>query len=61
MRGLCIELLRYITEVIDNNASDEEINKRFEEVANRDDITPVEYCQIYEEAMLTYKVKYGTL
>ena len=38
MRGLCIELLHYITEAIDNNASDNEINSRIEEVANREDI-----------------------
>ena len=61
MRGLCIELLHYITEAIDSNASDEEINERFENVANRDDITPDEYCQIYEEAILAYKVKFGIL
>lgn len=59
MRGLCIELLHYITEAIDNNASDEEINARMEEVANREDITPNEYCEIYEQAMLAYKVKFG--
>ena len=28
MRGLCIELLHYITEAIDNKASDDEINAR---------------------------------
>ena len=61
MRGLCIELLHYITEAIDNNASDNEINSRIEEVANREDITPNEYCQIYEDAMLAYKVKFGIM
>lgn len=59
MRGLCIELLHYITEAIDNDSSDEEIDKRIEYVANRDDISPEEYSQIYEEAMLAYKVKFG--
>ena len=61
MRGLCIELLHYITEAIDNNASDNEINSRIEEVANREDIRPNEYCQIYEDAMLAYKVKFGIM
>lgn len=61
MRGLCIELLHYITEAIDNNASDDEINSRIEEVANREDITQNEYCQIYEEAILAYKVKFGIM
>ena len=59
MRGLCIELLHYITEAIDNNESDDEINSRIEIVANREDITSEEYCQIYEDAMLAYKVKFG--
>ena len=59
MRGLCIQLLHYITEAIDLRLSDDEINARLEEVANRDDIEPNEYCEIYEQAMLTYKVKFG--
>ena len=57
MRGLCIQLLHYITEAIDLRLSDDEINTRIEEVANRDDIDPNEYCEIYEQAMLAYKVK----
>ena len=61
MKGLCIALLHYITEAIDNNASDTEINARIEEVSNRDDITSDEYCQIYEQAMLAYKIKFGIL
>ena len=59
MRGLCIQLLHYITEAIDLRLSDDEINARIEEVANREDITPNEYCEIYEQAMLAYKVKFG--
>ena len=59
MRGLCIQLLHYITEAIDLRLSDDEINARIEEVANRDDIEPNEYCEIYEQAMLAYKVKFG--
>ena len=59
MRGLCIQLLHYITEAIDLRLSDDEINARIEEVANRDDITLNEYCEIYEQAMLAYKVKFG--
>ena len=59
MRGLCIQLLHYITEAIDLQLSDDEINARLEEVANRDDIEPNEYCKIYEQAMLAYKVKFG--
>ena len=59
MRGLCIQLLHYITEAIDLRLSDDEINVRIEEVANREDITPNEYCEIYEQAMLDYKVKFG--
>ena len=59
MRGLCIQLLHYITEAIDLRLSDDEINTRIEEVANRDDIEPNEYCEIYEQAMLAYKVKWG--
>ena len=59
MRGLCIELLHYITEAIDLQLSDDEIHARFETVANRNDITSEEYCQIYEDAMLAYKVKFG--
>lgn len=59
MRGLCIQLLHYITEAIDLRLSDDEINTRIEEVANRDDIEPNEYCEIYEQAMLAYKVKFG--
>ena len=59
MRGLCIQLLHYITEAIDLRLSDDEINARIETVANRDDITPNEYCEIYEQAMLAYKVKFG--
>ena len=59
MRGLCIQLLHYITEAIDLRLSDDEINARLEEVANRDDIDPNEYCEIYEQAMLAYKVKFG--
>ena len=58
MRGICIELLHYITEAIDNNMSDEEINKRIEEVANNEEITPNEYCKIYNDAMLCYKLKF---
>lgn len=53
MRGVCIELLNYITEAID---SDEEFNKRIEYVANRDDISNAEYSEIYDMAMLAYKV-----
>ena len=59
MRGLCIQLLHYITEAIDLRLSDDEINARLEAVANRDDIEPNEYCEIYEQAMLAYKVKFG--
>lgn len=59
MRRLCIELLHYITEAIDLRLSDDEINARIEAVANRDDITSNEYCEIYEQAMLAYKVKFG--
>ena len=59
MRGLCIQLLHYITEAIELRLSDDEINTRIEEVANRDDIEPNEYCEIYEQAMLAYKVKFG--
>ena len=59
MRGLCIQLLHYITEAIDLRLSDDEINARLEEVANRDDIEPNEYCEIYEQVMLAYKVKFG--
>lgn len=59
MRGLCIELLHYITEAIDLRLSDDEINARIETVANRDDITSNEYCEIYEQAMLAYKAKFG--
>ena len=58
-RGLCIQLLHYITEAIDLRLSDDEINTRIEDVANRDDIEPNEYCEIYEQAMLAYKVKFG--
>ena len=61
MRGLCIQLLHYITEAIDLRLSDDEINARLEEVANRDDIEPNEYCEIYEQAMLAYKVKFGII
>lgn len=61
MRGLCIQLLHYITEAIDLQLSDDEINARLEEVANREDITSEEYCQIYEDAMLAYKVKFGIM
>ena len=61
MRGLCIQLLHYITEAIDLRLSDDEINARFEAVANRDDIDPNEYCEIYEQAMLAYKVKFGII
>ena len=59
MRGLCIQLLHYITEAIDLRLSDDEINARLEAVANRDDIDPNEYCEIYEQVMLAYKVKFG--
>ena len=61
MRGLCIQLLHYITEAINLQLSDDEINARLEEVANRDDIEPNEYCEIYEQAMLAYKVKFGII
>lgn len=61
MRGLCIQLLHYITEAIDLRLSDDEINVRLEEVANREDITSEEYCKIYEDAMLAYKVKFGIM
>ena len=50
------EIVHYI-----ETASDNEINSRIEEVANREDITPNEYCQIYEEAILAYKVKFGIM
>ena len=59
MRGLCIQLLHYITEAIDLRLSDDEINARLEAVANRDGIDPNEYCEIYEQVMLAYKVKFG--
>ena len=59
MRGLCIQLLHYITEAIDLRLSDDEINARLEAVANRDDIDQNEYCEIYEQVMLAYKVKFG--
>ena len=61
MRGLCIQLLHYITEAIDLQLSDDEINARLEEVANRDDIEPNEYYEIYEKEMLAYKVKFGII
>lgn len=61
MRGLCIQLLHYITEAIDLQLSDDEINARLEEVANRDDIEPNEYCEIYEQSILAYKVKFGII
>ena len=61
MRGLCIELLHYITEAIDSDLSATEINDRMEEIANRDDISSEEYCQIYEQALLAYKVKFGII
>ena len=32
---------------------------RLEAVANRDGIDPNEYCEIYEQVMLAYKVKFG--
>lgn len=59
MRGLCIQLLHYITEAIDLRLSDDEINARLEAVANRDDIDQNEYCEIYEQVMWAYKVKFG--
>ena len=55
MKKLCIELLHYITDAIDNDLGDDEINARIENVASRDDITNEEYCKIYEYAMLAYK------
>lgn len=61
MRGICVELLHYITEAIDMNMSDTEINNRIEIVANREDISSEEYCQIYEQAMLAYNTKYNPL
>ena len=61
MRGLCIQLLHYITEAIDLQLSDDEINARLEAVANRDDIEPNEYYEIYEQVMLAYKIKFGII
>lgn len=61
MRGICVELLHYITEAIDMNMSDTEINNRIETVANREDVSSEEYCQIYEQAMLAYNTKYNPL
>lgn len=57
MRGLCIELLHYVTEAIDLRLSDEEINARLDDVASRDDISNREYTLIYDNAMLAYKCK----
>lgn len=58
MREECLKLLNYITEAIDAGLSDEEIDERFEEVANNEQITPSEYFSIYEEAILVYKNKF---
>ena len=57
MRGLCVELLQYITEAIDLRLSDEEINARLDDVASRDDISNREYTLIYDNAMLAYHCK----
>lgn len=54
MRDICIEYLHYITETINNNSSI--FNSRLEEIANKEDISNEEYCQIYEQALLAYKI-----
>lgn len=54
MRGICIEYLHYITEAINNDSSI--FNSRLEEIANKEDISNEEYCQIYEQALLAYKI-----
>lgn len=61
VRKKCIELLHYITEAIDMNMSDEEINRRMEEVANSEEISCEEYCDIYEKSMLAYNTKFNPL
>lgn len=58
MRKICIELLHYITEAIDNGLSDKEISDRIEEVAWNEEITSEEYCQIYELAIGCYRKKF---
>ena len=56
MTKKAIELLHYITEAIDNNLGDTEINNRIEEVANNDEISNEECSNIYNLAMLCYKL-----
>ena len=50
MTKKAIELLHYITEAIDNNLGDTEINNRIEEVANNDEISNEECSNIYNLA-----------
>ena len=61
MRQLCNKYLKYITDAIDKNASDYEINKRIEKIANKEDITTQEYCEIYDKAMQAYNKKFGII
>ena len=61
MRQLCNKYLKYITDAIDKNESDYEINKRIEKIANKEDITTQEYCEIYDKAMQAYNKKFGII
>lgn len=54
MRGVCIEYLHYITEAINDGSF--AFNSRLEEIATKEDISNEEYCQIYEQALLAYKI-----
>lgn len=48
MTGKAIQYLHYILDAIEDDFI---LNERLEEVANKEDITNAEYCQIYADVM----------
>lgn len=50
MKEKCVKYLQYITEAIPQ--SFEIVNKRLEEIAQKNDISNEEYCQIYEQVIM---------
>lgn len=54
MSNICEEYLKYILEGM--KESDEEFNRRVEDVSLKEDISNKDYCEIYSRAMEAYKL-----
>ena len=56
MSNICEEYLKYILEGM--KKSDEEFNRRVEDVSLKEDISNKDYCEIYSRAMEAYKLSF---